>query len=184
MDLIGERVRLRGLRPEDAAPMARLLADPEVSRGLGGWARRPYSEATAAAFITAETSSADSFIWAIEALEDDELVGTTGLHDLEHVNRNCGWGIWIGPSQRWGRGYGTEACTLCVGYAFWELGMAKVWLSVYEGNDRARRCYEKAGFRVEGVRRRQLWREGRWHDETLMAVFADDPRYAPPQPPR
>lgn len=181
MDLIGERVRLRGLRPADAATIARLLADPQVSLGLAGWARRPYSEADAAAFIAADSSSAETFTWAIEAIEDDELIGVTGLHGLDWENRNCGWGIWIAPPQRWGRGYGTEACTLCVRYAFWELAMAKVVLSVYEGNQRARRCYEKAGFSVEGVRRRQTWREGRWLDETLMAVFSDDPRYAPPE---
>ena len=177
MDLIGDRVRLRGLRPDDAPAMARLLADPEVTRGLAAWARGPYSEATARAFIDRATDSAEMRTWAIESL-DDELLGVTGLHDLDWANRHCGWGIWIGPSERWGRGYGTEACMLSVRHAFWELGMAKVWLSVYQGNDRARRCYEKAGFSIEGVRRRHLWRDGSWLDETLMAVFADNPLHA------
>jgi RimJ/RimL family protein N-acetyltransferase len=177
VDLIGERVRLRGLRAEDAAPMARLLADPEVTRGLADWARIPYSEQDAAEFIALRSGD---IRWAIEAADDDVLIGCTGLHAIDARNRHCSWGIWIGPPDRWGRGYGTEACQLCVRYAFWELGLAKVCLAVYQGNDRARRTYEKAGFGVEGVRRRQLWREGRWLDETLMAVFADHPLYTPP----
>ena len=177
MDLSGDRVRLRALRPDDAATIARLLADPEVTRGLGDWARLPFSEQHAADFIA--RSSAEVH-WAIEAADDGAFIGVTGLHAIAERHRRCEWGIWTGPPDRWGRGYGTEACRLSVGFAFTELGMHKVCLAVFEGNDRARACYEKAGFSVEGVRRRQLWRGGRWFDETLMAVFADHPLYALP----
>src|SRR4029077_17926825 len=142
-------------------------------------ARLPFAEQDAAEFIARR---GDDIQWAIEAADDGAFIGGTGLHELDRRNRRWSWGIWTAPPQRWGRGYGTDACRLSVRFAFWELGMAKVCLAVYQGNDRARRCYEKAGFGVEGVRRRQLWRDGAWHDETLMAVFADHPLYAPPAP--
>jgi RimJ/RimL family protein N-acetyltransferase len=109
---------------------------------------------------------------------DGAYIGGTGLHDIDHHNRHCAWGIWIGPPQRWGRGYGTEACMLSVEYAFRHLAMEKVSLHVYEGNDRARRSYEKAGFVSEGTLRRHFWRDGELIDVEMMAAFRDNPLYA------
>jgi RimJ/RimL family protein N-acetyltransferase len=45
-----------------------------------------------------------------------------------------------------------------------------------EFNPRARRVYEKCGFRVEGVRRDALRWAGAWHDAVVMAVLSTDER--------
>ncbi len=60
----------------------------------------------------------DELHWAIECIDDGAFLGTTGFHGIDHRNRHCGWGIWTGPPDRWGHGYGTEACMLSVEYAF------------------------------------------------------------------
>ena len=176
MDVTGRLVRLRAPRPEDAPIIAELLANPRVVGYLAQWSHAPYSVEQARSWIAAE--SPGSVQWAMECRADGAFIGTTGLHDIDHRNRHCGWGIWIGPPQRWGRGYGTEACTLAVECAFRYLAMEKVWLSVYAGNDRARRSYEKAGFVTEGLRRRHYWRDGELIDVEMMAVFRDHPLYA------
>ena len=48
-------------------------------------------------------------------------------------------------------------------------------LGVYDFNPRARRVYEKCGFRLEGRLRHALLWEGQWHDELLMAILSSDP---------
>jgi [ribosomal protein S5]-alanine N-acetyltransferase len=176
MDLIGETARLRAHTDADAAFFASVLVDPEVVRFLAGWAGVPYGPREALEFV--RTPRADSISWTIECRADGMPIGTTGLHRIDHRNRNCMWGIWIGPPDRWGQGFGTEACRLAVGYAFTQLGMEKVTLDVYEGNERARRSYEKAGFAREGLLRRHLWLNGRLVDVEVMAVFRDHPLYA------
>ena len=176
MDMIGRLVRLRATRLLDAPRMTELLGDPRVVEHLDHWSRPPYTEATARAWLTTDTPSA--IHWAIECRDDSGFIGNTGLHDIDHQNRHCSWGIWIGPPERWGRGYGTEACMLAVEYAFRQLAMEKVMLQVYAGNQRARRVYHKAGFTSEGVLSRHHWSDGQLIDVELMAVFADDPRYA------
>lgn len=175
MDLVGEKVRLRAPRDEDAAFYARNLADPEVVRYLGQWAWRPYGEQDAHHFIAAGLPTGMS--WTIESVADGTPLGSVGLDHIDHRNRNCRWGIWIGPPDQWNRGYGSEACRLSVAYAFNQLGMEKVMLELYEGNDRARRSYEKAGFSSEGIRRRHIWLNGRLVDVEQMAVFRDHPLY-------
>ena len=178
MDLIGQKVRLRAAREEDAPAFAAALREPEVLRHLGPWAWGPYGEREALTFLS--TPLEGGVTWAIECLADGAVIGSTGLHEVDHRNRHCSWGIWVGPPDRWGHGYGTEACRLAVGYAFDQLGMEKVSLEVYQGNDRARRAYAKAGFVSEGVRRRHLWLNGGLIDVELMAVFSDHPLYRHP----
>jgi RimJ/RimL family protein N-acetyltransferase len=176
MDVTGQLVRLRPLRPEDAPAIAAALADPRVVANLAQWAHGPYSVEQARTWTA--TTSPNEVHWAIDCLADDAFIGTTGLHAIDHRNRHCGWGIWIGPPERWGHGFGTETCMLAVEYAFRYLAMEKVWLYVYAGNDRARRSYEKAGFTTEGIRRRHYWRDGQLIDVEMMAVFSDNPLYA------
>jgi RimJ/RimL family protein N-acetyltransferase len=176
MDVTGRLVRLRARRAEDAPAVAELLADRRVVANLAQWSHGPYSVEQARTWLTTETP--DAVLWAIECIADGVLLGTTGFHAIDHRNRHCGWGIWIGPPERWGHGYGTEACMLSVEYAFRYLAMEKVCLDVYAGNDRARRAYEKAGFVSEGINRRHYWRDGELIDVEMMAVFRDHPLYA------
>jgi RimJ/RimL family protein N-acetyltransferase len=176
VDVTGRLVRLRALRLDDAPAIAESLGDPRVVANLAQWSHGPYSLEQAREW--AKATSPNELHWAIECIADGAFIGTTGLHGIDHRNRHCGWGIWIAPPERWGRGYGTEACMLSVEYAFRYLAMEKVWLYVYQGNDRARRSYEKAGFVSEGVRRRHYWRDGALIDVEMMAVFSDHPLYA------
>ena len=175
VDITGRLVRLRALRPEDAVDIARNVADPEVVRFLDNWAWRPYSAADAIDFVNRRDPA--ELRWAIDRVEDDRFIGVTGLHDLDFRNRHCHWGIWIGPAPTWGRGYGTEACRLATRFAFRQLGMEKVYLFVYEGNDRGRRAYEKAGYRLEGTLPRDAWHDGGMITTYLMAAYRDDPLY-------
>ncbi len=176
MDVIGERIRLRAHTDADAAFFASSLSDPQVARFLADWARGPYGPRQAQEFV--HNARPNVVGWTIECLADGQPIGSTGLHEISHKHRNCMWGIWIGPPDRWGQGFGTEACRLSVAYAFDHLGLEKVSLDVYEGNDRGRRAYEKAGFVREGLLRRHMWLDGRLRDVEIMSVFRDNPLYA------
>jgi RimJ/RimL family protein N-acetyltransferase len=176
VDLVGKLVKLRALRPDDAETLVANAADPEFGRYLGGWSWIPYSVEDAREFIARRDPA--RVTWAVEVLEDATCIGTAGLQDLDFRNRHCYWGIGIGPPNRWGQGYGTEACILSVRFAFRQLGMEKVYLQVHQGNERGRRAYEKAGFSVEGTLPRNQWLEGGLVTTYLMAAYRDGPLYS------
>ncbi|MDQ6692349.1 MAG: GNAT family N-acetyltransferase [Candidatus Dormibacteraeota bacterium] len=179
MDLRGNLVRLRAPVPEDAPFIAEYVSLPEVSRTLDAWAQFPYSVDLALDWIGRHDPGQVN--WAIDCLEDGAFIGCTGLRELNFRNRNCQWGIWIGPPARWNRGYGTEACRLATSFAFRHLGMEKVYLKVYQTNPGGRRAYEKAGYRVEGTLPRDHWWDGGFTESYMMAAYRDDPQYAPGQ---
>lgn len=176
MDLTGERVRLRALREDDAPALAAGVADPDVVRYLRNWAWRPYGVDDARDFITRHDPAVVN--WAVECVADGAFIGVTGLADLDFRNRRAEWGIWIGPPSRWGQGFGTEACTLAVRFAFMQLGLERVYLYVSVENERGIRAYRRAGFEVEGTLRRHSFHDGGFTDQLLMAVLRGNPLYA------
>lgn len=55
--------------------------------------------------------------------------------------------IWIGEEANLGRGYGTQIMTLAIERCFSEPSVRAILIDPLESNDRARRFYERLGFR-------------------------------------
>ena len=78
--------------------------------------------------------------------------------------------LLIGPDER-GRGQGAAMVEALLRVAFDELSLHRVELGVYDFNHDAIRCYEGAGFRVEGTRR-ECHRVGdTWWNSCTMALL-------------
>ena len=54
------------------------------------------------------------------------------------------------------------------------LGLERIELEVAAENERAIRCYRRAGFQVEGVKRHAFMVDGHYTDLTVMAVLSGD----------
>lgn len=70
-----------------------------------------------------------------------------------------------------GQGYGQEALTLLLDYAFLELNLHRLSLRVFSFNDRAVKLYKSLGFQHEGTCKEAIFRNGTWHDIELFALF-------------
>lgn len=113
----------------------------------------------------------DLHSFAIRTRMDDRLIGLIGLYTIFWPQREAFMGINIGEREYWGKGHGTDALRVLLRYAFDELNLYRISLSVLEGNGRAMRSYEKCGFKLEG-RERQAWAyDGRRWDEIYMGLL-------------
>ena len=167
--LVGERVRLVPLGPEHVDGEWAVLQDEESRRLTGTHAT--FTEEQIRAWLAKVRQADDRADWAV--LHDGAFVGEVVLNDLDEDNRSVNFRIVL-ASHAYGKGYGTEATRLAVRYAFEDAGLHRVHLEVFEHNPRARRVYEKCGFRVEGEHRDALWWDGRWHNTFTMAVLSTD----------
>lgn len=111
--------------------------------------------------------------FSVVSAEDGELCGHVTLYGAALPARAAEFAIMIAPKFT-GRGLGSAATALMLRYAFEELGLNRVGLKVWSYNDRAIRAYERAGFKKEGARRQAVFHAGRFHDEVLMSVLAED----------
>lgn len=169
--IYGKDVRLRAIEREDIPRFVRWFNDPEVRRFLS--MHEPMSRAQEERWFESYLSRKDDLILAIEVREGDSWVhvGNIGLHRIDWKNRVATLGIVIGEKGYWDKGYGTEAVRTMLRHAFFELGLNRVELETYSFNPRAQRCYERVGFRREGVRRQALYRDGKFHDVITMGIL-------------
>ena len=169
--LSGPRCYLSPVNLEDAERYAEWLNDPEVAVNLAV-ASRIISLARERQAL--ERLDREESVFAIVDAQTDTLIGNCGLLHVDPVNRCCEFGIFIGDKRFWNRGYGEEATRLALDYAFNFLNLHNVMLTVYAHNPRARRCYEKAGFREFGRRRQARRLGGRAFDIVYMDILAEE----------
>lgn len=112
--------------------------------------------------------------YAIIDIATDKLLGSCGLIDIDKLNRTAEVGIFIGDKNFLGRGYGREALSLLIDYAFTVLNMNNIMLRVYSFNERAIRSYESIGFKVIGKRRKALIRNRKEYDIYFMDILASE----------
>ncbi|WP_263732506.1 GNAT family N-acetyltransferase [Cellulomonas sp. SG140] len=175
--LQGEMIVLRPLEGRDADAVYELLSDPEGRRLVGG--TRQYTRAEIPAAIARAAASEDRLVLAVTANGDDEYLGQIALESIDPVVGAASVTLQMRPAYR-GRGYGTEAIELVLGFAFDGLGLHRVGIEVLAINARAKSLYENLGFRVEG-RLRDAYRDGDgWCDGILMGLLEDEYRAGQP----
>ena len=168
--LEGETVELRRHDRANYGLYARWYGDPEIWH-LTSWAPSPLSRsAVEKLFEDRELSPADDS-FAIHPRGDDEPIGVISLMNISDVNESAELSIIVGHPDDRHQGYGTEAITLLLGYAFDELGLNRVSLSAFDFNGGAIAAYEKLGFVVEGRYRQAIRRKSRFHDAILMSIL-------------
>jgi RimJ/RimL family protein N-acetyltransferase len=178
--LIGPTIYLRPLEAEDARIIAPWMNDQQVIRSTRQY--RPMTLAREQEFLASLNTREDQLTLGIVPRASGELIGVTGLHQIDFHSRHAAFGIIIGVPETWGKGYGTEATRLVVEHAFMTVNLNRVWLHVYEYNERGLRAYEKAGFRREGRLRQEMFRDGRYWDTIVMGLLRDEWLAARPQP--
>jgi RimJ/RimL family protein N-acetyltransferase len=173
----GELVRLTAEDPQTIAEaFNRWQRQSEYWRLLASEPAYTHSVRATKAWIEKEVEQdPPSFsMFVIRTLEDDHLIGETGLDAVRNGHGDTFVGIGIGEREYWGKGYGTDAMRIVLRYAFSELNLHRVSLDVFEYNPRAVRSYEKAGFQHEGRARGVLHRAGRRWDLIYMGILRQE----------
>jgi RimJ/RimL family protein N-acetyltransferase len=110
-------------------------------------------------------------LFVIRSLQPARTVGFVLFKNFQPVFRSAELGVRIGREKDRGKGHGSAATELALEYAWNDLNLRRVSLTVFAGNDRAIAAYRKAGFREEGVMRQAAYVGGVWHDVVLMAAI-------------
>ena len=176
--LLGARVRLRPWRAEDAPAVSAACQDPEVQR----WTTVPvpYRLEHAEHFVgeVADSTWAEGgALFAVEALADDGLVGSMGLHHVQDGVASAGY--WTVAGRR-GQGLTAEALRVLADWAFDVLGVRRVELIADPANTGSNRVAGRAGFCAEGVLRSRYLHRGVPGDVVLWSMLTSDRTTSPP----
>jgi RimJ/RimL family protein N-acetyltransferase len=170
--LRGERLWLTALTRSDAAVMARWEYDSEYLRLLDASPARPRSEEEIARWLDSIFRSPTDYTFGLRLIDTDDLIGWAQLDGVDWAHRTTSLGIGIGNRTFWDSGYGSEAIGLLLDFAFDELNLHRVYLTVFSYNQRAIHLYEKLGFQHEGTYREHLQRDGQRYDMLLYGILS------------
>lgn len=173
MDLTLDRtdygvIRLFVLRPEHVTDAyVAWLNDPQVNRFLESRFTTHTLDSTRD-YVAKTLAAPDTLFLGIHSTELDRHVGNIKLGPINTQHGTGEVGIMIGDRGAWGRGIGTAAIKAMSEIARGQLDLRKVTAGCYASNGGSRSAFEKAGYVVEGVRRKQFLLEGREEDLVMM----------------
>jgi len=121
--------------------------------------------------------SKNLFYFAIRAREDDHLIGRAAVQWIEWSNGNGFLRIGLGAAEDRRKGYGTQAMSMLLRFAFAELNLFRVSAIVPEYNLGALALLQKFGFLREVCRRKSLERDGQRWDLYVFGLLKDEWQY-------
>ncbi|MBD5656144.1 MAG: GNAT family N-acetyltransferase [Candidatus Eremiobacteraeota bacterium] len=149
---------LRAAGPADIAAIAALEERPEMHRYIGRWGAERHAR-----YLR------DPNLRYLVCDDDAGLAGFVILEGLSSIHR--AFVLERIAVRVPGQGDGSDMLAAVVAAVFEEANAHRLQLDLYVDNVRARRAYERVGFREEGVLREAAIRDGRFVDLTLMSVL-------------
>jgi RimJ/RimL family protein N-acetyltransferase len=162
-------IKLRHPNDGDAVVRRAYGYHPDILIGYGIISTEPTPMTLDEAVDWVSTLKNNPHAWIIES--EGRLVGAVHLHGLDETDRRAALAIGLVDPSILGKGVGTLAIRACLAIAFDELKLHRISLRVLERNVRARRCYEKCGFKVEGMERQSALIGGRYENDVIMGVL-------------
>lgn len=169
--LRGERIRLTAIENRDISAIAHWWEDTDFLRHFDSYPAFPQSEDQLSRLISDEQNSRNGYLFGIRAADGEELLGLFQFSGIQWSHRTAFIALGIGDPDQRGRGLGREAMELGLQFAFQELNLHRVVLTVFSYNERAIALYERLGFVREGVYREHLERDGVRYDMFLYGLL-------------
>lgn len=145
-----ERLTLRKPRPDDAAALFAIHADPDVMRYFS---EVPWQDPGRAADKIAEDVAAfekEAYLrFAIELKDGGQYLGSCTLFAEHRQNRRAEIGYVLGRPY-WGKGYMQEALSALLEYAFVERDLNRLEADIDPLNAASASALERLGFQREG----------------------------------
>jgi len=107
-------------------------------------------------------------------LHDGECIGSIGLKPRKDIERrSCEIGYWIGE-KHWGKGYMPILLRAFVEWT-WRTFPALVRLDaeVFSWNPQSGKALKKAGFELEGIKKKSVYKDGKITDKEVWVLFRD-----------
>lgn len=164
---------LRPWKDEDAERLAAIANNEKISNCLRDGFPYPYSIDDAKGFIYLAKQAEVNFVaFAIDI--DGVLAGSIGAYFKEDVHRkNMEIGYFL-AEEYWGKGIMANVVRCMVKYIFKNFDIIRIYAEPFACNTASRRVLEKAGFRLEGVLKNSIIKNGVVQDSCIYAILKEE----------
>lgn len=168
-----KNIGLRPIEQRDITVLTELANDTLIATMVVGWSN-PVSEVQQAQWIASQHTSTTTVRLVVVDLATDEAIGVTGLWDIDWHNQSAMTATKLLPSKV-KKGFGTESIMLTMAWAFYNVGLRRLYGSILDFNGPSMAAYvKKCGWRIEGCNKEAIFRKGRWCDLYQVAILKTD----------
>jgi ribosomal-protein-alanine N-acetyltransferase len=179
--LVGRRVLLRPLRPEDFADWQEVRRssaewltqwEPRPTPGMPDTVEDPQAFKSRCSMRLREIQLGTGFGFGVFLA--GRFIGEVNLNSIQRGARHNAYiGYWIDQNEA-GQGLVPEAVVVALRFAFEDLHLHRVQISIVPRNTASLRVVEKLGLRSEGLAERYLQINGVWEDHLRHAITAEE----------
>jgi RimJ/RimL family protein N-acetyltransferase len=166
----GKRTRLRPIESTDLGFLRDLFNHRLVATSVVGW-DLPVSLYSQERWLEATARDSRNCRFLVEDMQGSPL-GMTGLWEIDWHNRTALTGLKLHPDSGQGKGYGSDVVFTIMTYAFYDVGVNKLWATILDFNGASLRVFvDKCHWTVEGALRQEVFRNGHFHDQHRIGVL-------------
>ena len=170
MNLIGERITLRAIEEDDMEMLRSMMNDPQIENFLGGKSF-PVSKNAQKEWFNKLRIDFNELRLMIES--ESNVIGTIILNNIDYINGNAEIHIKLLENYS-NKGYGSEAVKLVLKYAFFELRLESIYAHVIEYNEKSIKMFKKIGFKLDGVFRKRIFKNGQFIDVCILSMMKEE----------
>ena len=167
------RIYLRALEPEDYKISIKWRNDDGIWDMLGG-TKYFVSSAYEKKWVEDVIYNSKDVKLAICLKENDRYIGNVYMTNIDQLRQSCHSHILIGERDCWGQGYAREALMMAIDYMFKERNMHRIQAIVLESNKQSLRMHEKCGYKIDGLLRESVFKDGKWQNQYVMSLLSTD----------
>lgn len=167
------RIYLRALEPEDYKVSTAWRNDEEISNLVGG-PKYYVSSEREKEWVRNAIFDNSKLVLAICLKDTNKYIGNIMLQDIDYINRSGHVPVFIGDKTEWNKGYATEARMQMLEYAFYQRGLHRIVAYVLEDNTASLKMHKKCGYKVEGVLRDSVYKNGQYHNQVVLSILRED----------
>jgi diamine N-acetyltransferase len=168
--LLGERIRLRALEPQDVATLYQWENDTAI--WVASNTQVPFSKFVLEQYVAASHLDLHTnkqlrlMITTKEGLD----VGAIDLFDFDSQHQRAGIGILVAEKMDRGKGYATEALNLLIQYCFTQLHLHQLYCNITIDNEASIQLFKKHNFAITGIKKDWIRVGDSFVDELLLQL--------------
>lgn len=172
MNIVGKKVILRAIEEDDLELLRDMVNDSEIENLVVGWSI-PVSKQAQKNWFDRSKNDHNNIRVIIEDKENGS-VGMANIVNIDWKNRVAFHGIKISSKASRGKGIGTDAVMAIMRYAFDELQLNRLDGAIIDYNIPSKKLYSKCGWKDEGVKRKYIYKNGKYHDLIILGILKEE----------
>lgn len=173
----GRKIILRQLEEKHAELLQKWYVDRDFRLGYDEYAsvdlstiRNEIRQSTA----DIRDPKTNKVVYLVTRKVDQRPIGLACLRDLDRRNGHAEIVMGIGEKDMRLSGYGVDILIVLLDIIFYELGLEKAYMKIFDNNNLGLKSALSFGFITEGKMRKQAFVEGKYVDQWILGLLKEE----------